>query len=633
MKTFNRAVTVVSFFCCNALAITQDNTNDVITETGRLAVVHIFQDGDSLFSLSKKYNVSIENLRLWNDIKNVKRIANGREIYLVDRKARKTVQQTKKILTLKQKAEIALTNKKYRLAITLLTKLYQEGSKEERQFALEFLGLSREKKGQKAFAKQAYQSFLKEYPKAETAPRVQLRLDNLIGIETLSKNRNLSKGKKNKQRKKASYFRGSVSSDYRQSILVNDLGESRDTLSLANVDINAKGNVQQDNYNIGFQVSMGHYQDLLPDSDNTNEQIRYLNVSAKSDDKLYQVTLGRQRSRGKGVFGRFDGLVLSSEVMNDVQLNVVAGYPVASSKITHIDTERQFYGVSVDIENSWKSIDFSFFVFDQSIGNITDRRAIGGEFNYFQDSTSLYSLIDYDIFFNELNALLFSGSYTTEQSQRLSWSLNYRKSPYVGTRNALIGQSVDSFAELQNLFITDEEILDLALDRTLTSKTASLQFYQPINESFDINASLTWMNLSDAPESGGVPAISESGGQYYANINLSGKNLYSEQDVNRFGFRYSSLASSSVYSLYASSRYRLENGLSLMPKLRFDDRSNDNGTSQQSISPTLRLQYQSKKHYLYTDVGGIFYTSKSTLTPSQQTSIYYIYLGYRYYFN
>ncbi len=632
MNKFNSTIALVSFFCCNTLVIAQSDTNNVVTKEDKPASIHIFQAGDSLFLLSKKYDVSIENLKIWNGIKNVTRIANGRTIYLTNNKEKKSVSKPKNTLTLKEKAEAALTSKKYRLAITLLTKLYQQGNEKERQFALEFLGLSRDKKGQKAFAKQAYQSFLKEYPKALTAPRVQLRLDNLIGIETLSKNRKLSQGKKNKQRKKPSYFRGSVSSDYRQSALVNDLGESRDTLSLANVDVNAKGNIQRDSYNIGFQVSMGHYQDLLPESDKTNEQIRYLNVSAKSDDKLYQVTFGRQRSRDKGVFGRFDGIVLSSEVIDDIKLNVVAGYPVASSKITRIDTERQFYGVSVDIDNSWKDIDFSLFVFDQSIGNITDRRAIGGKLSYFQDSTSLYSLIDYDIFFNELNALLFSGSYTTELSQRLSWSLNYRKSPYVGTRNALIGQSVDSFTELQNLFITDEEILDLALDRTLTSKTASFQFYQPINEFFDINASLTWMNLSDAPESGGVPAISKSGGQYYANINLSGKNLYSGRDVNRFGFRYSSLASSNVYSLYVSSRYRLENGLSLMPKLRFDDRSNDNGTSQQSISPTLRLQYQSKKHYLYTDVGGIFYTSKSTLIPSQQTSIYYVYLGYRYYF-
>jgi len=535
-------------------------------------------------------------------------------------------------LTLFEQAKAALTDKNYPLATTLLTRLYQQGSDSEQQFALEFLGVSREKKGQLAFAKQAYQLFLENYPEVDTAPRVQMRLNNLIGIQTLSENRSFKENKKGSKRRSSSYFRGSLATDYRQALLVDNLGNSRDTLSLANVDLDAKGHAELDDYNVGFRVSLGHYQDLLPDSDKTNEQIRYLNFSASSEDNLYQVKVGRQRSRGKGVFGRFDGVILSSEFITDIQVNLVAGYPVSSSKVTTLDPERQFYGLSIDVDNSWQDIDFSVFLFEQSINDLTDRRAVGGELSYFKDAVSVFSLVDYDIFFNELNALLFSGSYSTESAQRYSWSLNYRKNPYVGTRNALIGQSVDSFAELQNLFINDEEILDLALDRTLTSKTASLQFFQPINERYDFSASITWMDLASAPESGGVPAISESGGQYYANAYFSVRNLYSDHDTNSFGFRYSDLSQSQVYSLYATSRYRFKNGISITPKLRFDTRSNENGSSQQSISPTFRMQYQSRKHYIYGDFGGIFYNTKSTFFPTQKTSIYFLYLGYRYYF-
>lgn len=588
MIKFNKLAALISFLCCQQLSVAGEMVQNA------------------------------EVLGRSNDAKSVA-------------SATKTLASTEK--TLKQQAEQALTAKEYALAIKLLTRLYQQGLPSERQFALEFLGVAREQKGQKAFAKQAYQTFLKNYPESKTAPRVKLRLDNLIGIETLAKDRTLTKKGKGKLRSK-SYLRGSVSTDYRNSSVVNDNGDSRNTLSLANVDVDAKGLFDQEGYDVGFRVSLGHYQDLLSNQrvDKTNQQIRYLNVSAKSDDNVYQFSLGRQRSRGKGVFGRFDGLVVSSEVSKDIQVNFIAGYPVASSKVTSLDPERKFYGLSVDVDNSFKGMDFSLFLFDQTINGLTDRRAIGGELSYFKDSLSMYSLIDYDIFFNALNAFLVSGSYSTQSAQRFSWSLNYRKSPYVGTRNALIGQSVDSFSELQNLFITDEEILDLALDRTLTSKTASLQFSQPINSTFDFSSSITYMNLSGAPESGGVPAISQSGAQYYANMFISGRKLYSKSDNNNIGLRYSSLASSSVYSLYATSQYRFNSGFTLAPKLRYDSRSNDNGTSQQSISPTLRLQYQSKKHYLYTDLGGIFYSSSSTLTPTQKTQIYYAYLGYRYYF-
>lgn len=613
-------------------------------------ITHTVRLGESLTSIAKRYNVSVEKLKHWNNIADINNILLGQKIKVIDsnspesnRLANKKVNSktdTKTIdakevtqpITLLEQAKSALTDKNYALATTLLTRLYQQGSDSERQFALEFLGVSREKKGQLAFAKQAYQLFLENYPEVDTAPRVKIRLNNLIGIQTLSKNRSFKENKKSSKRSLSSYVRGSLATDYRQALLVDNLGNSRDTLSLANVDVDAKGHAELDDYNVGFRVSVGHYQDLLPDSDKTNEQIRYLNFSASSEDNLYQVKIGRQRSRGKGIFGRFDGVILSSEFITDMQVNVFAGYPVSSSKVTKLDPERKFYGLSLDIDDSWQSIDFSLFLFEQSINDLTDRRAVGGELSYFKNSVSVYSLVDYDIFFNELNALLFSGSYSTESAQRYSWSLNYRKNPYVGTRNALIGQSVDSFAELQNLFINDEEILDLALDRTLTSKTASLQFFQPINERYDVSASITWMDLSSAPESGGVPAISQSGGQYYANAYLSGRNLYSENDTNSFGFRYSDLAQSQVYSLYATSRYRFNNGISITPKLRFDTRSNDNGTSQQSISPTFRMQYQSSKHYIYGDFGGIFYNTKSPFFPAQKTSIYFLYLGYRYYF-
>ena len=611
MKNINKAVTLFSLCCISVSSFAANNE----------LKIHQVKLGETLPLVAEYYQVSLNDLVKWNKIKPTDKLTLGQKIIIVDPVT----------FELKKQAEQALTAQNYTLAIKFLTQLYQQGNDEERQFALEFLGVAREKKGQKAFAKQAYKTYLKQYPDSKNAKRVKLRLDNLIGIESLAKDRSFKKASKNKNRR-YNYTRGSLSTDYRHSILVNDLGDSRNPLSLANVDVDLKGHHQQQSYDIDFRVSLGHYQDFLPEGKNTNQRIRYLHAKANSKDNLYQLSIGRQRSRGKGIFGRFDGVILGSELYSDITVNLYAGFPVASSKVTSLDPERKFYGMSVDVEDSWQGIDFSVFIFEQRINNLTDRRAIGGQFNLFKNSTSVYGLVDYDIFFNQLNALLLSGSYSTASSQRLSWSLNYRKSPYVGTRNALIGQSVDSFSELQNLFISDEEILDLALDRSLTSKTASLTFSQPLAKTIDVNASITWMNLSGAPGSGGVPAISESGDQYYSNLFISARKLYSKNDNNTLGIRYSNLASSSVFSIYASSQYRMTNGFSLVPKLRFDSRDNDNGTSQQNISPTIRLQYQSKKHYLYSDLGGIFYNTQSATLPDQQTKIYYLYLGYRYYF-
>lgn len=621
MNTKYKLTPLVGLLCCNFSVFADDAANNI----------HIIKKGETLHSLAKRYKMSVAQLKALNGITDVNKINPGQTLVL------------SKDVSLKQKAEAALTAENYSLAIRLLMALREKGNEAEQAFALEFLGVAREKKGQKAFAKQAYSAYINSYPDSPDIERVKLRLNNLIGIETLTQNRTLkktsrdttaktSRSDRRKNRRKPDYNRGSISFDYRRGQLTNNLGESRNTLSMLNADINAKGHFQMSDYSIDYRISMGRYQDLLPNSDKTNDRIRYLNASAQSDDNSWKVSFGRQRSRNKGIFGRFDGIVVSHEMFTDTSFNVYAGYPVASSKATGLDPERRFYGVSMDIKDSWQDIDFSVFLFNQTINNLTDRRAVGATAKYFKNNVSHYGLVDYDIFFNTLNALLYSGSYATQDQKRFNWSYNYRKSPYVGTRNALIGQAVDSMAELQNQIISDEDILDLAVDRSLTSKTLTLGYYQPLSEKYDISTNLTWMDLSGAPGSGGVAEIAETGAQYYANISFGAKKLYSERDNNRFGIRYSSLATSTVVSLFMQSQYRFENGFSLTPKLRFDSRSNDNGTSQQNISPTLRMQYQSKNHYLYADLGAILYNSKSDLLPDQKTNVYFLYLGYRYYF-
>ncbi|MCP4411255.1 MAG: hypothetical protein GY808_01590 [Gammaproteobacteria bacterium] len=241
-------------------------------------------------------------------------------------------------------------------------------------------------------------------------------------------------------------------------------------------------------------------------------------------------------------------------------------------------------------------------------------------------------MIDYDIFYGELNALLISGSYRAENDFRYNWSMNLRKSPYISTRNALVGQASDSLEELQELFLTEEEILDLAVDRTLESKTATFQVSKSINETFDLNTSVTWMDITGAPASGGVAEILDPDGSVYFNVYLGARKLYSESDSHRLGLRLSKLSNSDVFSIFGNSQYRFSKAWRLRAKLRYDDRTSDNGSEQQSISPGLRLQFQNRNNYIYAELGAIFYTNQNSGFDEVKTDIYYAYLGYRYYF-
>jgi len=536
------------------------------------------------------------------------------------------------IASLIREARSSLTDKKYSLAISLLNKILKQGGAdaEQKSFAIEFIGVARERKYQLAFAKQYYQRFLKEYPDSPNAQRVQQRLSALIGIQDIKRKKRLKDGKRANQ--KRSTTRGSIATDYRQSELIDDVGDSRQTLSLLSVDVDVRGDYQFDSSSIKFRFSGGHYEDLLDDGDDTNNRLRYANFTWFTEDQEYRIDVGRQRSRGKGIFGRFDGVLFGYGVNETQKLNLVFGSPVASSKVTSLDPERSFVGISYDWKDVFTDIDMSVFGLHQTIGDLTDRQAVGGEVKYHDQGVSAFGLIDYDVFYSELNAFLFSGSLTTKEKMRYHFSYNQRKSPYISTRNALIGQAADSLDELQNLFITDEEILDLAADRTLESKTATLQISKPLNKTYDLSGNVTWTTLSGAPASGGVAEIVEPGSQLYFNVYLRGSRLYSKADSNQLGVRVSQLNNSDVWSIYVSSQYRWAKSWSMGAKLRYDDRQSDNGGGQQNISPSFRLQYQNREQYLYADFGAILYTNQIEGLDDINTDIYYVYLGYRYFF-
>lgn len=542
-----------------------------------------------------------------------------------------TLDSPKNVVSLINDAKNALTDKNYSLAISLLSKILKQGNIEQKSFAVEFLGVARERNYQLAFAKQYYQRFLTDYPDSQYTSRVKQRLNALIGIQEINKKKRLREGKKSAN-KSRSRTRGSLATDYRQSELVNDVGERRQTLSQLGVDLDVRGDYQLGGSSLKFRLSGGHYQDLTNEGDATNDRLRYANVSWFTDDRKYNIDVGRQKSRGKGIFGRFDGLLFGYGVNDTQKLNLVFGAPVASSKVISLDPERTFFGISYDWEDIIDNVDISVFTLNQTINNLTDRQAVGSEIKYVQKGTSIYGLFDYDIFYSVLNAFLLSGSHTTQDKTRYHWSYNQRRSPYISTRNALIGQPADSLDELQNLFLTDEEILDLAIDRTLESRTSTFQISRPLNKTFDISGNLTWTNLSGAPASGGVAELIEPGSQIYFNLYLRGARLYSSADSNQVGLRVSQLSNSDVWSVYVNSQYRWANSWSVSGKLQYNDRENNNGSGQQSISPSFRIQYQDRTQYLYADFGAIFYTNEVSDFSDISTDIYFAYLGYRYFF-
>jgi hypothetical protein len=273
--------------------------------------------------------------------------------------------------------------------------------------------------------------------------------------------------------------------------------------------------------------------------------------------------------------------------------------------------------------------DANVFAIEQRAEGSMDRRAIGGELRYFDSSRTFFSMVDYDIYYNELNVGQFLGNWIFPDKTTLSLTLDYRNSPILTTYNALTGQGVDSIDALQDSF-SDNEIRDLARDRTATSKLATLGISRPLNEQLQISGDVTATRLSGTSASGGIEALEGSGTDYFYNLQLIGSNLVKNGDITILGLRYSDTEASGITSLSLNTRYPLNNDLRLNPRFRADYRENrDDDTNQIIYRPSMLLSYQvRRKLRLEAEIGGE-YSDREVVDGSQKDSSYYINLGYR----
>ena len=206
---------------------------------------------------------------------------------------------------------------------------------------------------------------------------------------------------------------------------------------------------------------------------------------------------------------------------------------------------------------------------------------------------------------------------------------DYRKSPILTTKNALMGQTVTSIDDLQDSF-SSSEISDLARDRTATSKLVTLGVSRPMNEKLQLSGDITALNLSDTDNSGGVEATEGTGTDLIYNLQLIGSNLITQGDITIFGLRYADGDDRDITSLNFNTRYPVTRDLWVNPRFRMDYRKNRNDNTDQMIyRPSLRMEYRIKLRLrLEAEIGGE-YSDREIVEGSDQDSSYFVNVGYR----
>lgn len=551
-----------------------------------------------------------------------------------------TSAEDEKIAGYMEQARQAMAKGDYSRAIALYNKVLQLPPNPYQQDALEFLGLARERKGQLAHAKAEYEKFLGLYPDGAAATRVKQRLAGLLTARKTPREK-LAKTARKRDRSEWDFF-GGVSQFYRRDVnITDDQGDIITQESLA-TDFDFTARKRTEKYSFGSRVVAGYLNDFRDNEDN-DTRVSSLYFDLADSGRKYFVRAGRQSRSTGGVLGRFDGGLFSYQFNKKLKANIVAGSPVDRTK-DGLESNRVLYGASLDIGTIAKAWDFTAFAIEQTNSGLIDRRAVGGEARYFDPQKSLFTLVDYDVFYNSLNNALFLGNFTLKNKTTFSMTLDYRNSPVLTTNNAISGQPVSDFEDLQDLF-TDDEIHQLAEDVTTDSTTITLSVSYPFNKKYQVNSDISYSKFSEIPPSDIVTpdpdgtdpdpgslttATIPSAESIFFSTQLIGNGLFKEGDISILGLRYSDTDTANTISLSLNSRYPFTKNLRLNPRLRIDLRDNETDDSTQwTVAPSLRMDYRWRRRLRFeADIGGEW--STRDIPDTEDTKAYFFSLGYRY---
>ena len=520
----------------------------------------------------------------------------------------------------------AILDQRFPLAIEIYSRLVQAPG-EHRPSASEFLGLAYERSGRTVDARTQYQRFLREFPEDSGFARVQQRLNGLL-LASAAPQAPLRSASVEREQKWDTAF--GISQYYRRDVNQFDVDQAEvTTLSALFSDIDLSVQRTGESFDMSTRLSMTQMHDLLNERGRGDqERISYAYFDLESKQQDWWLRLGRQSLHSWGVLGRFDGAQFYYGLGPDRTLHVMAGYPVESTRDS-IETDRQFYGVAVEFDDVLGEWDISAFLNAQTIEGIDARLAVGTEIRYVDERRSFSSIVDYDVDFGELNTVLMLGTWRFSNRLTLSALVDDRKSPILTARNALIGQPVATIDELL-LVWTEEEVRQLAVDRTAESRTVTLGIATPLAERFQLNFDATFTEIGETIASGGVAALTGTGQQAFYSASLVGTSLFKSGDVSIINLRVGESNQFKTTSFTWDIRFPIGRRIRINPRIRMTTWEGlIDGRKREAVSPTLRFLLNTRRHYRIEFEVGKDREIRTDLNSEREATGNFMNLGYR----
>jgi len=524
----------------------------------------------------------------------------------------------------------AMRARDYPKAVQILTKLQRQPEFPERAEVQELLGLARERSGEVAQAKAEYEEYLQRYPKGAAADRIRTRLRILRAASAAGRNGGLDLGAEADHGWKIS---GGASQLYRRDSFGTDFnGPLTSTIVQNAIFTDADLFVHKDGerFTTGFRTNFGYAKTFLPrDIRGVEDRVRITTAFLDLGDKLLGLRgrLGRQTTVADGIFGTFDGAALSYRFAPSWSVRGTVGMPVVNSG-DGVQTDRRFETLAVDFAPPLSHWDTSVYVTQQRNDGLRDRQAVGAEVQYARQNASLVSYVDYDTAYQSLNALVLLGTLQLPDRWQLTLDLEHRNAPIITTQNALIGQIVPTLNDLQKIY-SEQQIADLARDRTPVLSTYSASALKQLGERFQAIFDVFYTKLSTTPASGGVEAFTGTGGnQISYQVQMLGSSILRTNDFNQVVVRYDSTPTYNVIGWQFISRYPVFGAWRVGPRMLFQRTATNTGFTSILYAPYGHVDYQRHGHVLEAEAGAELGKNPAGLEIGNTTRLF-VSIGYR----
>ncbi len=534
-------------------------------------------------------------------------------------------------------------------AIPLLAKVLKYPENEYSAEAQELLAVARQKSGQVDEARAEYEDYLRRYPSGEGYDRVKQRLAGIV-TSTGEATPKLRESRTQSQQGGIAGLGGtawSMSGSASQFYIRNDsfrvirdpslppevnpdpdAHRVHQNSVLSSFDFIAAWSNSQMKSKIRFSGTEEH----SFNSDNDKDLIGVSALYAETMIRPWDLTtrIGRQTRSAGGVQGRFDGGLVSWQGTPWVRMNVVAGSPVLRRKDEPFKDDKYFYGASLDFGPFFGGFETSIFAIEQRDRSLLDRQAVGAEMRYLDPTKSAFATIDYDVHFNQLNAAIFSGSWTMPDKSTFNAAIDYRKSPYLSAWTALQGQPFLTLYDMLKVK-TKEEIDQLAIDRTAAYKSAMVGFSRPINDHLQFSADVTATNVEGTIASGGIEAMPGTGNEYYYSAQLMATDVFRAGDMYVAGVRFADRVDSNMYVLDLNSRFPLTQDLRVSPRLRLGYTMGDTTDLREiSVLPSILVNYYWTRDFSFEVELGTKWTQREQAGATERETELFVTAGFRY---